>query len=125
MDFPFNNRIIPMKKIILFILVASAFLVWVARPVAQTPDAKSFGHYEYASIRHMGGEKTTVHWPDGKISKIYEMTELRRPKDADERLWCLNVAMNLLARQGYEPVDMPTLNRDANDLWVRRPLRKP
>lgn len=112
-----------MKKIIPIAVAAVALVFWAVRPVAQT--ANVTGGFEYISIRHMGGEKTTIHWPDGKISKISEITELRRPKEADERLWCLNVAVNHVARMGYEPVDMPTLDRDPNDLWLRRPLRNP
>jgi hypothetical protein len=112
-----------MKKLIPILVIAIGLVFIATKLFAQAPPAFGPLRYEYASIRHMGGEKTTVHWPDGKISKIAEMTEAKRPKDSDERLWCLNMVMNLLAKQGYEPVDMPTLNRDANDLWVRRPVR--
>ena len=69
--------------------------------------------FEYASARFME-EKTSIVWPDGKVenvlvlngSKKFDNGSEKYPKGADYRMYWLTIAMNIMARQGFEFVHM-------------------
>ena len=109
-----------MKKLLLIpILLAAAVVMFLQSKghSAETPSAPS---YEYATVRFMGGGKTSFVWPDGKVEKLSDLSQLKRPDTADERMFYLTVAINILAKRGFEPVAIPSLETHSDDIWTRR-----
>ena len=74
--------------------------------------------YEYASVRFME-ENTGIVWADGSVMKVVPESGLKRPKDADYRMFWLTVSMNIMAKRGFEFVYM-----DGADVITRRLLSK-
>jgi hypothetical protein len=73
--------------------------------------------FEYVSVRYEGGFKTEVFFPDGKVKRLYDMTDIKRPSQSDNRMFDLTLALNILAKSGYEPVQTTTMTPD--DLVLR------
>jgi hypothetical protein len=76
--------------------------------------------YEYVAIRFMGGDKACVIWPDGRAERIGDLVPTKRPGLADERMFQLCIAINHLAKQGFEPAALPSVAPSPDDLWLRR-----
>ena len=112
-----------MKNITLCVLtliaVGSIFVYTAARSAEDT----STVHYEYASVRYQGGQKTSIVWPDGRVEKISNLNNAKRPDTADERMFYLTIAVNLLAKQGFEFVNVPMLG-NPDDIFARRAIRR-
>jgi hypothetical protein len=73
---------------------------------------------EYASVRFMGDE-TSIVWPDGNVTKVLTQSDLKRPKDADYRMFWLTISLDKMSKQGFEFVYM-----DGADVIMRRSLSK-
>lgn len=59
--------------------------------------------YEYATLRWAGRENTHVIRPSGNVEFIgAQLTRIKKPDRADERSFYMNIALNALAREGYE-----------------------
>jgi hypothetical protein len=95
----------PMRRTVA--LMAIGVTAWgafvLSRPSAQErPPA-----YEYVTVRWAGRENTHLIRPGGKVEFIgFELRKMPRPDRADERSFYLSVAMNGLAREGYEVAAM-------------------
>lgn len=62
---------------------------------------------EYATLRWAGRDETHVIYPGGKVEMLgSKFKGVKKPERADERSYFMNLAMNALARQGYELVAM-------------------
>src|SRR5215475_4715701 len=101
------------------ILVAAVFLT---QNRARTEETRPRGHYEYASVRFMGGDKVVVVWPSGKVEPLSSLHTTKRPDIADQRLYYFTVALNLLSQQGFEPATIPSVEPKPDDLFLRRPV---
>lgn len=105
-------------------LVSVAVIVFAAvfsvQMRARTEEQRPRGHYEYASVRFMGGEKVVVVWPDGKVEPLSSLHSAKRPDIADQRLYYFTIALNLLSQRGFEPATIPSVEPKPDDLFVRR-----
>jgi hypothetical protein len=91
---------------------------WPSRPIgAQTPSPST---YEYATIRWAGRDNTHIIRPVGKVEFIgNELKKLPRPDRCDDRSFYLNLAINGMAKEGYEVV---TASND--DVVMRRSIAR-
>jgi hypothetical protein len=72
---------------------------------AAEPDAGEA--FEYATLRWAGRENTHVIRPSGNVEFIgTQLTKIKKPDRADDRSFYMNVALNALAREGYQLVAM-------------------
>jgi hypothetical protein len=77
----------------------------LGRLVSAAPDAGS--RFEYATIRWDGRDNTHVVRPDGKVEFLSgQLKAVGKPGHADERVFYLNVAMNAMAKEGFEVAAM-------------------
>jgi hypothetical protein len=58
---------------------------------------------EYGTIRWAGRENTYFVRPNGKVDSLGPiLTKVSRPDRVDERAYFMNVAINAVAREGFE-----------------------
>jgi hypothetical protein len=70
-------------------------------------DLTAGAKYEYVTIRWGGRENTHIVRPGGQVEFIgSELRKAQRPKDADERSFYMNLALNGLSKEGFELVAM-------------------
>jgi hypothetical protein len=75
--------------------------------------------HEYATLRWDGRDNTHVIYPGGHVEILAaNFKTIKKPERADERSFFMNLAMNALARQGYELVAMT-----GDDYVFRRPVK--
>ena len=75
--------------------------VFVARLFAV--ESKPGLGYEYATIRWAGKENTHIVRPAGQVEFIgQELRKVPKPDRTDDRAFYMNLAMNGLAKEGYE-----------------------
>ena len=76
------------------------------QPIAAA-DNESSETFEYATIRWAGRENTHVIRPSGNVEFIgTQLTKVKKPDRADDRSFYMNIALNALAKEGYELVAM-------------------
>jgi hypothetical protein len=110
-----------MKRIlfILLLLVIGLSLMEVPRSKA-ADEATTFQTTEYATIRWAGRENTHLIRPNGKVDKLRPLLEkFPHPAGVDERAYYMNIAMNSLAREGYEFAGMTS-----DEIVMKRPIQK-
>lgn len=102
-------------KPILLLACAVALCVYLftPTPAASEPDLSSL---EYATIRWGGRENTTLIRPNGEVEMIGALfPDVRKMRDSgvrvDERALCMTIAINAIAKEGYEVVS-------ATENWV-------
>lgn len=97
--------------------IAVLAMAWPTRTaMAQTSGAA----FEYATIRWAGRDNTHIIRPVGRVEFIgAELKKLSRPDRCDDRSFFLNVAINGLAKEGFEVV---TASND--DVILRRPAAR-
>jgi len=93
-----------MKKLsILFALLAvgGVSMIIFSRPVsAQTG---TFQTYEYVTIRWSGRDNTHLIRANGSVEFLKPLLmKVTRPDRSDDRSYYMNVAMNAVAKEGYE-----------------------
>jgi hypothetical protein len=76
--------------------------------------------YEYVGVRYLSGDRVMIVFPDGTPKLLSDLMKYKRPNWADDRIFNLSLAVNYLAKQGYEPIVSPTGNPDKDDVWMRR-----
>jgi hypothetical protein len=92
-----------MKK--LLVILASVVVCFGAAYLFSTKAAEpdSFQTHEYVTIRWSGRENTHLVRASGKVEFLGQLfTKLQRPERVDERAFYMNIAMNALAKEGYE-----------------------
>jgi len=107
-----------MKRKVLFAALAMLSISLVLLAQSGQTERVSEAEYEYASIRYDGDFKTQLVLPDGKVQRLHEVIGVKRPEKVDERMWDFTMAMNYLAKSGYEP--LPGISRTDLDLTFRR-----
>lgn len=103
-----------MKKIICIALFAlMAGLATPASSLAQNKVAK----YEYAVVKWDGPDRLYINLPDNGFKLVHlEKEGVTIPKEADNEQFCLAVAANRMAKDGWEPI-----NLDSRRILFRRP----
>src|SRR5262245_19019397 len=106
-----------MKKTLIVIGIVSviACLYTIPRSGAQTGAAP---RWEYAMVKWDGPDKMQYITP-GKFEyvRMYDQG-LARPKDAQEEEFCLTMAVNKMAQEGWDPI-----NLDSRRILFRRIAR--
>ena len=107
------------------ILAAALFTASSQEAAQQRRESSARPILEYASVRFME-ERTSITWPDGTVESVFELSGKpkfqggdRYPKGADYRMYWLTIAMNIMAKKGYEFVHM-----DGADVVMSRSLPK-
>ena len=100
-----------MKNTFLILGAAVAVMFLATQPFAWTQN-KEAGEpaYEYLSVRFMGGDKAVIHWPDGTAEPSNKHFKQKRPDFADERMFYLTAALNLLSQKGWVPASLAVLD---------------
>ncbi|MGN6553009.1 MAG: hypothetical protein ACTHLW_04745 [Verrucomicrobiota bacterium] len=87
------------------ITLACAFCLFKTRAA----EAGSFQKYEYVTIRWAGRDNTHLIRSNGKVEMLgMILNKVPRPDRTDERAFYMNIAMNSVAREGYEFAGMTT-----------------
>jgi hypothetical protein len=107
---------------IICLAAASAILLSVITLLpSKARDAQSDnpGAFEYATLRWAGRENTHLIRPNGAVEFLgRSLMPIKRPDRADDRSFYMNIAMNVLAKEGYELVAMTP-----DDYVFKRKLR--
>ena len=70
-------------------------------------DKPPFQTFEYATLRWAGKENTHLIRPNGQVEMLGPiLSRIKRPDRTDERALLMNIAMNAVAREGYELASM-------------------
>jgi len=95
-----------MRRILVTVLVTSlAWCVFVGG--GKTAEGVPFQTYEYATIRWAGRENTHLIRPNGKVEFLGPiLAKVPRPDRTDDRAFFMNLAMNAVAKEGFEFVGM-------------------
>jgi len=92
-------------SVVLGMVTLLVYLLCFAESAIAGSDTNSV--YEYATLRWAGREETHVIYPGGKVEMLgSKFKGVKKPDRVDERSYFMNLAMNALARQGYELVAM-------------------
>ena len=110
-----------MKRNLLILILAviplGFVILWPWKALAQNP---VFQFEECVTIHWDGRENTHIIRPNGKVEFLGKVLgPVIRPNRTDERAFYLNVAMNALAKEGYE-----FAGRSENDIVMKRALPK-
>ena len=82
---------------------------------ADTTNAPS-PRLEYATIHWDGRDNTHIVLPNGEVKSLgSQLTKISKPNRTDDRAFYMNIAMNSLAKEGYEFVAI----RD-NDIVMKK-----
>jgi hypothetical protein len=86
---------------------------------SRAADASSFQTFEYATIRWSGRENTHLIRPSGKVEPLGTLLmKAQRPDRTDERSFYMNIALNALAKEGYEFAGMTS-----DEIVMKRSIR--
>jgi len=90
-----------MKRLLACVLLA--FGILIVSLAADTPSSEAWTGtvYEFASVR-WAGDRTSIIWPDGTVQKVIAFGGKKRPEAADERMWYLTGAINIMGKRGFE-----------------------
>lgn len=107
-----------LSKALLALLLCTSAVVWYASLGAS--DAATFQVYEFATIRWGGRDNTQLIRPNGRTEKLRPILERApRPDGIDERTYYMSIAMNAVAREGF---DVAAMTQD--EIVMRRPVTK-
>jgi hypothetical protein len=102
------------KITIALALIAAFAAVTCARLLAA--DTANVAKYEYVTIRWGGRDNTQIVRPGGQVEFIgSELKKAPKPKDADDRAFYMNLALNGLSKEGFELVAI-----SSDDMVLRR-----
>ena len=107
-----------MKKI--FCIALLALTGWVAMPSYSFAQDTKANHqsYEYAIVKWDGPDRLYYNLPNDEFKLVYlEKDGVKIPKDADAEQYCLSIAANRMAKDGWEAV-----NLDSRRILFRRQL---
>ena len=109
-----------MKKFLLSaVAIVTLVLIFKTQTTTAAEQAAS-ASTEYATIRWSGRENMHLIRPGGEVEFIWsKLKSVKRPDRCDERAFYMNLAMNSLAKDGYQVV---TLFND--DLIMKREPRR-
>lgn len=76
--------------------------------------------FEYATIRWAGRDNTHIIRPSAKVEFIgNELAKVNKPSRVDDRAFYMNIAMNGLAKEGYEFAGM-----SSDDIIMKRAVHQ-
>ena len=109
-----------MKIAIAMLIIAAAGCWGLIRFTAKAADTSGFQTYEYATIRWGGKENTHLVRPSGKMEMLGPLlTKVQRPDRVDDRSFYMNIAMNAVAKEGYEFAGMTP-----DEIVMKRPVSR-
>jgi hypothetical protein len=89
------------SRLILLAGILLAAVLSLGRLASAAPDTTP--RFEYASIRWDGRDNTHLVRPDGRVEFLSgQFKSMAKPGHSDERTFYLNVAINQLAKEGFE-----------------------
>lgn len=93
-----------MKKFIGFVVLFSCAVIFIfSLQKVRATEQKSFQISEYATIRWGGRDNTCLIRPNGQVEMLAPLfQQVKRPDRVDERSFLMNIAMNSVAKEGYE-----------------------
>ncbi|HTH47677.1 MAG TPA: hypothetical protein VMB21_09225 [Candidatus Limnocylindria bacterium] len=92
-----------MKTKALYLILAAGLLAGIGGLTRLPAATETTGQAEYATLRWAGRENTHLIRPDGTVEFLGpKFVGIKRPEKADERSFFMNLAMNALAREGFE-----------------------
>lgn len=92
-----------MKNIIAILFILGATCWGIYQFTAKAVDTGGFQNFEYCTIRWGGREHTQLVRPNGKVEMLGPLlTKVQRQDRVDERALFMNIAMNAVAKEGYE-----------------------
>ena len=99
-----------MKKLTTLIVCATLIVVVCSVPFlrsARAADLNSSAPYEYVTLRWDGIANTHYIRPNGTVEFMgNQFVRLKKPDRADDRSFYMNMALNTLAKEGYELASM-------------------
>lgn len=108
------------RNLTVLLVVGSLIGVTVIKPWKALGQSPLFQVEECVTIHWDGSDNTHVIRANGKVEVLGKvLSSVSRPNRADERAFYLNVAMNALAKEGYQ-----FAGRSENDVIMRRSLPK-
>ena len=109
-----------MKKNIAILTVVITAILGIYYFTAKGADTAGFQTYEYATICWGGRENTYLIRPNGKVEMLGSLlNKVQRPDRAGDRSFYMNVAMNAVAKEGYEFAGMTT-----DEIVMKRPVAR-
>jgi hypothetical protein len=109
-----------MKKTVVSLTLVAAMLLGLYITMTKAADPGTFQTYEYATIRWGGRENTHLIRPNGRVEVLGPLlSKIQRPDRADDRSFYLTIALNAVAKEGYEFVGMT-----GDEIVVRRQTAK-
>ena len=107
-----------MKKILCVAALLFALGAAFVSLQAQEKPGASIARYEYAVVKWDGPDRLFYNLPN-KFEMVHlEKTGVVIPKEAQEEEFCLSVAANIMAKDGWEPI-----NLDSRRILFRRPVK--
>jgi hypothetical protein len=93
-----------MKKIIAVIVLTAVLFEWSANQSRiAAADSIVFQTYEFVTIHWGGRDNTQLIRSNGKIEVLGSVLKAApRPDGVDERSFYMNIAMNAVAKEGYD-----------------------
>ena len=110
-----------MKKTTLLAIGITALVVLIGSSFLVAAQEKAAAHrYESALIKWDGSDKVCVNLPDKSVIwHVFELSSTRTHKEMQEEEFCLAWAVNKLASEGWE-----TVNLDSRRILLRRTVNR-
>ncbi len=109
-----------MKRINLVLVAAVFSAAALCLLKSRAAEPSTFQVAEFATIRWEGRENTHLVRSNGKVEKLKQLFErFPRPDGIDERTYYMNIAMNAVAREGY---DFAGITQD--QIVMKRPVAR-
>lgn len=104
------------KSIVVFGLVLATVILALTILKSRAAEGASFQKYEYVTIRWGGKDNTHLIRSNGKVEMLGPiLNRFTRPDRTDDRAFYMNIAMNSVAREGYEFAGM-----DSDEIIMKR-----
>jgi len=85
---------------------------------SRAAEPSTFQVVEFATIRWQGRDNTHLIRPNGKVEKLRPLFErVPRPDGIDDRAYYMSIAINAVAKEGYEFAGMTS-----DEIVMKRPV---
>ncbi len=111
-----------MKKVTLVVaaLCAATLIVILTLRSARAAEFASMQTREYVTIRYAGPQNTHLIRSNGEVEFLGPiLVSAKRPERVDDRAYYMNLAINAVAREGFEVVAFT-----GDTVLLQRPIRK-
>ena len=97
------------RSVAVLALVLVTFVCAMSFIKSRAAEGGAFQKYEYVTIRWGGKDNTHLIRSNGKVEMLGPLlNRVARPDRVDDRAFYMNIAMNSVAREGYEFAGMST-----------------